>query len=395
MVSPRKVRTLMLAAALALLATGCWDRVEINNRGFVVGISIDASAPKSDAESEENASPFRICYQIVIPGGLNGGGENAKGSTGYSNICGQAASMSSFDQYATDKLSRAPFYDHLKVILVSEQVARYSTGFADMLDFFIRGTGVRRSIKILVARGKASDALYAQSPNEGLPASDIEKISGNRSSLEKLPATQIGYIHERLMNETSYAVQALETKDKSAFISGSAVFDGKTNRQRGALDARQTTGLNFLRGYQMRGTIMLRSSGANLSLNVYEIRSRMRADVRDPAHIVFHVSVGVVVSIRETTGAIDVMQPAIADRIHADATAEIESLIEEAVHAVQAIGKDALGLGEELKRNHPRTWGKVKNDWDQGKNLLAACEVKAHAQVSIRLTGTVDQTERG
>ncbi|MDI4644739.1 Ger(x)C family spore germination protein [Cohnella hashimotonis] len=386
---------LLLTAVFALLATGCWDRVEINNRGFVVGISIDAVAPADDEEEQAADSQFRICYQIVIPGGQSGDGEGGKGSTGYSNICGQAASVSSFDQYATDKLSRAPFYDHLKVILVSERVASQTAGFADMLDFFMRGTGVRRSIKILVSRGNAADALYAQSPNEGLPAADIEKISGNRSSLEKLPATQIGYIHERFMNETSYAVQALETKDKSAFVSGSAIFDGKTNRQQGALDARQTAGLNFLRGYQMRGTIMVRSAGSRIGLNVYEIRSRIRADVQDPAHIVFKVSVSAVVSIRETTGAIDVMQRPIADRIQRDAASEIESMIEEAVYAVQGIGKDALGLGEELKRNHPRTWKKVKNDWDQGKNLLTACEVRAHARVGIRLTGTVDQTERG
>ncbi|WP_459076903.1 hypothetical protein [Cohnella rhizosphaerae] len=97
----------------------------------------------------------------------------------------------------------------------------------------------------MVAKGEAAEALYAHSPNESLPASDIEKIAGNRSSLEKLPATQIGYIHERLMNETSYAVQSLETSNKSVLVSGSAIFDGKTNRQFGTLSARQTTGMNF------------------------------------------------------------------------------------------------------------------------------------------------------
>lgn len=387
----------MLIVAIATLATGCWDRVEINNRGFVAGVSIDAQPAKDEKEDGAQTDPsYRICYQIVVPGGQNGDGESSKGSTGYSNLCGQAASLSAFHQYATDKLSRPPFYDHLKVILISDKVARKDTSFSDMLDFFIRGGGVRRSIKILVAKGDASEALFADSPNESLPAGDIEKISGNRSSLEKLPATQIGFIHERFMNETSYAVQAIETNDKSVLVSGSAIFDGKTNRQWGSLNARQTTGLNFLRGYKMRGMITLQSAGAKISLNVYEIRSRIRADVRDPAHIVFDAAVHVVVAVRETTGATDLTKQSVVNRIQQDAASEVESMIEDAVRALQRdIGKDALGLSDKLKQNHPRTWEKVKNDWDQGKMLLSACEVKAHARVSVRLTGTVDQTERG
>ncbi|SFA87860.1 spore germination protein [Cohnella sp. OV330] len=397
MVSPRRLRAPLLAVVFALLANGCWDRVEINNRGFVAGVSID-TLPAEDGTEEraKSAAPYRICYQIVVPGGQSGDGESSKGSTGYSNLCGKAASLSAFHQYATDKLSRPPFYDHLKVILVSDQVARKGTGFADMLDFFMRGAGVRRSIKILVAKGNASEALNSESPNEGLPASDIEKISGNRSSLEKLPATQIGFIHERFMNETSYAVQSLETSDKSVLVSGSAIFDGKTNRQWGALNPRQTTGLNFLRGYHMRGMITLESAGSSISLNIYEIKSRIRADVRDPEHIRFEATINVVVGIRESSGTIDLVQKTVMDRIQHDAASEIESMIEDAVDALQHdIGKDALGLGEELKQNHPRTWEKVKSDWDQGKMLLSACEVRAHATVGIRLTGTVDQTERG
>ncbi|MDG0790328.1 hypothetical protein OMP38_05290 [Cohnella ginsengisoli] len=264
------------------------------------------------------------------------------------------------------------------MILVSDSVARRGTGFADMLDFFIRGAGVRRSIKILVAKGEAAEALYASSPNERLPASDIEKIAGNRSSLEKLPATQIGYIHERLMNETSYAVQSLDTSNKSVLVSGSAIFDGKTNRQWGTLNARQTSGMNFLRGYKMRGMLTLQAAGAKISLNVYEIRTRLSADVRDPSHIVFDAAVNVIVAVRETTGAIDLLTKSVVDRIQRDAASEIESMIEEAVRVVQRdIGKDALGLGEALKHNHHRTWEKVKNDWDQGKTSVVRLRSQA------------------
>lgn len=381
--------------ALTFLTTGCWDRVEINNRGFVVGVSVDAQPAKED-EDKSTARSFRICYQIVIPGAQKGGTEGGKASSGYSNLCGEAVSLSAFNQFAADKLSRPPFYDHLKVIIISDRVARVGSGFSDSLDFFLRGTGLRRSIKILVAKGDASQALNSESPNEKLPATDIENISGNRRSLEKPPASHIGYIHERLMNETSFAVQQLETQNKSILVSGSAVFDGRTNREAGTLDARQTAGRNFLLGSKMRGFITFQSDGIRVALDVYEIRSHMRANVRDPEHIVFDVSVHARVSIRETTGAQDLMNTSVMNRIQSDAADEIESMIADAVDKIQHdIRKDALGLGDYLKKNHYHTWKKISNDWDRGKYMLGGCIVKPQVKVSVLQMGIVDKSERG
>ncbi|CAI6047760.1 Ger(x)C family spore germination protein [Cohnella sp. JJ-181] len=394
-----RLLALVGAMAMACVMTGCWDRVEINNRGFVTGISIDAPTGSGEGEAASvsglTASFYRICYQIVVPGGQSGGSEGSAGGTSFSNLCGEAVSLAAFHQFATDKLSRSPFYDHLKVILISHRVAREGDGLADALDFFLRGSGIRRSIKILIAKGNAAEALNAESPNERLPTSDIESIASNRNSLEKPPASRIGYIHERLMNETSYVVQVLETAHKSVQVSGSAVIDGKTNREAGTLDERQTAGRNFLYGSKMRGSITFKCQGERVSLSVYETKSSMRADVRDPAHIVFGVNVRSVVTVREITGSLDLSKPAVIKKIQACAESEIESTIEDAVSVVQRdIRKDALGLDEYLQQRHYRTWKKIANDWDHGKYLLSGCIVKPRVSVNVRQAGIVDKSER-
>lgn len=384
----------LVLAALSL--TGCWDRIEINNRGFVVGVSVDEAPQQEDGEGQGTSPPFRICYQLVVPGGQTGGSDSSRGSTGYSNLCAEAANLSAFHQYATDKLSRPPFYDHLKVVVISDKVAKQGRSFSDALDFFLRSANVRRSIKILVARGQASNSLNAKSPNEDLPASDLEKIAGTGSSLDKPPASTIGYIHERLMNETSFVVQSLASEGESVRFSGCAIFDGRTNRHVGALDARQTIGRNLLLGFPVHGTLGIKSGASVVSFSFYDIRRRLHADVRDPQRIVFDVAVSVTVSVGEVTGPqLDLSDSAMIARLQADAKTEIEALIDDTVTAVRRdIRKDALGLGEFLKRNHYRTWRKIAGNWDEGDQLMSRCVVNVRANVSIRQIGIVDMSQR-
>lgn len=60
-----------LLLCLALFATGCWDRVEIEERGFVVGAGIDVAG-------EDDADKYILTFQFVIPGGLQGMGAGRK-----------------------------------------------------------------------------------------------------------------------------------------------------------------------------------------------------------------------------------------------------------------------------------------------------------------------------
>lgn len=77
----RRLTLACMVVLLCTLVTGCWDQVQIEERGFVVGVAIDA--PRSN-EAEKRAakeSPgkprvkqrFLVTHQLVIPGGLIAG----------------------------------------------------------------------------------------------------------------------------------------------------------------------------------------------------------------------------------------------------------------------------------------------------------------------------------
>ena len=71
---------------LLLFLTGCWDRTEIEDRGFVIGAAIDAPQQENvekGAEKEAEDKPkgkqrYVLTTQMVVPAALtqgSGGGE--------------------------------------------------------------------------------------------------------------------------------------------------------------------------------------------------------------------------------------------------------------------------------------------------------------------------------
>ena len=53
--------------------------------------------------------------------------------------------------------------------------------------------------------------------------------------------------------------------------------------------------------------------------------------------------------------------------------------------------KDAIGLERYLYENRYRTWTRIKDDWDHGKNLFSAATIRVEASASIRRSGNIDE----
>src|SRR5699024_11667123 len=59
--------------------------------------------------------------------------------------------------------ARQPFYEHLKVIVFSEELAREPGVFESLVDVFIRYHEMRRATRVFISRGNASDILDIRS----------------------------------------------------------------------------------------------------------------------------------------------------------------------------------------------------------------------------------------
>jgi spore germination protein len=405
-----------LVCWLFFLSTGCWDRVEIEDRGFVIGIAIDMVKKKETEELAEQEAPkkpkgkerFILTYQFVVPGALQqggggsgGGGSGGGGSGGggsgdaFLNISSEGDTMSEITREMATRTSRSPFIEHLKMIILSEEVAK-SDQFANVLDLFLRDHEARRANKIMVSKGDARKVLEVKPKTEKLPVMYINSVAENvQKNARILPEARIGDVHEHLLKSESFTIPRITANDKEIKIAGSAVFHGHNNKMAGFLGEEETEGLNFITG-EITGGILEISVQDNLA--IYEIKDAKRsikANVKDKDQIEFTISIESEGNVGESFASMDYLDPTVISTIEKKVENEIERLANDTIGKVHKdFQVDVLGLGEYLRQNHPDTWKVIKQDWDHGRNYFSKSTIGVEAKVKIRAIGTSNKTKR-
>src|SRR5690625_3946424 len=103
----KKIRSFLI---FCILLTGCWDVVNIEDRGFIVGSAIDIQEDGNSKQPE-----FMITNQIVVPAGMisvqqeSDGGEQA-----FINFTSTGKSIYKMKEEVTTISSKVPYYEHLE-----------------------------------------------------------------------------------------------------------------------------------------------------------------------------------------------------------------------------------------------------------------------------------------
>ncbi|MCK9858613.1 Ger(x)C family spore germination protein [Paenibacillus sp. ATY16] len=407
-------RMLPLLFMASVLLTGCWDRVEIDQRGFVVGVGIDepdkkegekqdTSIQDNDKQSQDNQSAsskqtFKVVYQIVMPAGLstNKSDGGSGGDKAYFNMSVEENAMATSMAKLSQRLSRAPFFEHLKVIIISESIARKPQKFAEAIDFFLRESQMRRSTRVMVTRDKAANILNTHPPDQKLPAQYLEELSDNtKESSRILPESRIGDVHEFLLKHKSFAIQGVKNGSPNySTVTEAAVFNGASNQLVGFLNNKETAGLNFMEGHIKGGQIKFTFEDR---LGVFSIeRASRKLDCtfgRDnlPSFI-FHIEVEG--SVDEVFHAPDTLKEPAISAMETGVQKEIVKLMESTANKLQhEFNCDVMGLREYLFHNHYRWFKQHENQWEEEGKLFSTRPVQMDVKVSIRRSGNINLTE--
>lgn len=406
MADRRFVRTALIGLC-AFLTAGCWDQVQIEERGFVIGVAIDfprstAAEEKADREAPdkpEGRRRFLVTHQFVVPGGLVSGAQERgiqnSANQAFLNLASEGDSLLEISSELATRSSRIPFYQHLKVVIISEAVARSNYAFADALDFFLRDPELRRSSKVMIAKGDARPVLEISPRNEKLPAMYINSVAENiRKTARMVPEVRLGEVHENLVNELSFALPRIASNENEVKVAGAAVFHGQSNRLVGFLGEEETEGLNFLTD-RVKGGMLKTAVGRDLvTFNVQTASRDIRADIRHKERMRFVYTITCEGVIDESFKRLNYLNENATKTLQDNVAKEIERLARDTIRKVHKQMKtDVLGLGSHLKQKHPHLWKQIKYDWDHGRNYFASSDIDVKANVFIRNVGEVNMTE--
>ncbi|MHA6483979.1 Ger(x)C family spore germination protein [Paenibacillus sp. strain BS8-2] len=389
---------LLLSLLLAMLPLmGCWDRIELEERGFVTGIAIDAAVVQEDDKKSGSKQPLSVTFQEVIPAGLKQDGNSGSSLEGksYFNITLEGNSILSIIAKMSAMTSRTPFFEHLKIIVISESVARTEFGFANMLDYFLRNNDARRSVAVMISKGNAKEVLETLPQGEKTPVMFIQSISKNQDSIRMVPEVRIGDIHEYLLKKQSFIVQVVTEKERFISLIGAAVMNGESNFLSGFLNEQETEGYNFLHQGIKGGVIEVNVNDSLLVYKVEEISRRIKVDTSDLDHLRFTIELGVEGNILEAYERLNYLDNQVLHTLQLNIGQAIVQLSELTIKKTQkTLKKDILGLGNYMEEHHPHIWKTISSEWDSGKNYYAHSDIEVIVEPEIRRSGSIINSEQ-
>ena len=401
-------RLWILVAAMAL--TGCWDNMEIQNRGYVLAISVDKAYPiprgtESEEEYEQELPLETIMlekgrpqysYTIQIPvlalakykpaGAGKGGGDEGVEASWNLTILGN--SFMEANRNLATRLDYPPFYEHLQAIVISEEAAR--EGILKPLDLFLRDHEMRRRTRIFVIPGEAKKALDVTPRIDDYPALYLAKLPYNSALTPKmLHITDLGEVSEAIHGGTAFALPKIIVTRDEIKNAGAAVFKGE--KMVGWLDEIDTTYFKWIRDAVRGGLTIIEDPKAEEGLLVLQIK-KAKTKVRP---IVEEGKISMRIEVKASFNLAEKFETHYTNALDNNYIQEMESRTEAYIknqikktikHVQREFEADIFQFGIQVQRYEPRIWKQVEEDWDE---LFKTIDPEVSVEVKIKQIGTM------
>lgn len=338
-----------------------------------------------------------LTNQFVVPSRIGTpieGGSSEENA--FVNISASGNSLYAVDQKMDSLTSKTPFFQHLKVLVVSEDVAKIPYFFTELLDIYIRDAEMRRGIKVIIAEGKAKEILEIHPEDEQLPAMFINMLLDTSfKSTGILKPLAVGQVHELHLKEFSYTIPKVAPKNNRLFYSGGAVYHGHLEKIVGTFSKQEMMGLNLILGDIQGGTIEVDFEGHLITFEIQEIHSHTKLTSKDIDNLTFDVNISVEGNVKEVFGTKELTNERNLTLLEQAITEEVIELSNQSFNKGQKEFKaDVYELDQTLFRKHPKLWNKVKSNWDHGKNYFSNVNININAATEIHLTGASIKTDQ-
>ncbi len=406
-----------------LLLAACWDKIEVEERGFVSGIAIDLANSHSKMDINEQAQPqeqgegetrlqqdekilkqnndedygnknnkFKLTQQLIVPSGL-GQAQNSGGNKvpAFRNLSQTGDTIIEMNRDMIKQAGRITNVTHLDVVLFSEEVATQEGLFADLMDIFLREKEMLRSVKVAITKDHAGDYLYILPENEKIPGMYISKLLENKSNLEIAQLLTVGDVQALLLSKKSFAIPILNIVNTSTInYTGLSIYNGKKKKLVGMLTHDNAKGVNFINSHDQTGTINIKYNNQDITLEILKVNSKISLKNKDKNHLKFQIVINVDAGIAEQYGSLDVMNEDHYKDLKKALEEEITKITTRTVSILQKdVQTDLLGLNTHLYKYHYPLWSKIKDDWEGGQLYFLKSDVNIDVNVTIEKPGNI------
>lgn len=360
-----------------LLASGCWDKSELIEFGYVQAVAIDQTE-QGDIELTT------LFYNPTAHSESSGSTSQAKKAI---TITTHARSVNEAVQDIPLHFGRSAKWDHMRIILIGEKAAR-SKPIGELLDFFSRNHEQRATVLLMATQGNAKDYIKVKPYIEYTIGQQLRKIEESVSQFSskttKLPLYELAIQLEGESNVVIVPMASKAPKNKDIIVAGTALFRDQ-RLVKSLVTPANTQPLLILLNRYKQGIIELPCPGAKQSsgpiketFEVISVHTSVKPLIRGD-DLTIKVNTKLRGSVNElhcsslqTTKDETAMRNRIAEQVKGD--------MEKLIAFLQKHKLDALGIGNNLYRRHPALWKTWKPDWER-RFANASFEISVEANI--------------
>ena len=374
-----------------IFLTGCWSSREINTLAIAVCIGIDKT---------ENG--YLVTEQVLNPRAIA-----SKKATAESPVViytAEGNDLAEIVRRFTTQSSRILYNTDLRMVVFGEDVAK--DGIQNILDYFLRNYEYRTDFYFVIAKNStANEVLGILTPIETVPG--FSMYISLKMSEEKWAAMKSIRIIE-LVNSiiadgdnpvlTGIEISQDEISPKSTDIlkqsgeykklkyTGLGAF--KKDKLAGWLDEDESKGYNYITD-NVKNTIEHAGYDSKVRITYEIINAKSRTKVyfleNKPA---IEVKIKIKCNIVIVEGEFDVSAEENKQVLNELLASKVKLLCEKALNKAQKeLKTDIFGFGEAIHRKYPKTWEKLKDDWndkftDLPVNITVEAETNQLGQIT-------------
>lgn len=385
----RKVAIIITAILITVSLSGCWDKVEINERAFVTAVGIDKHTDIEDVEDESDDAKdkdirdrFTVTY--VYPN-IEAKGKQGQGEPRFL-VSSTGVSPYETSRELRTRLNQVLFFHHMKVLVIGEETARNSDMLKEILDGIERSNQINRKVVVLIAKGKAQDILSVESKFEADTGIYLSNISNAPEGSARFNPLTLGEVLASLHSNKNAMMPRVVAGKDDIKVAGSAVI--KNYQLIGWLGEIENRSALFLKDEIISQTLVVTYYKDEIIVPyiITNSSTKMKSSTSDGKIVIdYMIQMEGDLSQFKLDTKETVMDAKILTQVEKSVEDEVKKQILGTLKKLQKEFKvDVIGVGEHLSKYKPEVWKMVKDDWE---NIFPDIEVNVSVEAKIRRVG--------
>lgn len=358
----KRIKLLIICLLLALLASGCWSKREMESQAYILVLGVDLGG-----------KGYKIHAQVGTPVPTKGGNQDKQP---VQTLRAEGRNLTEAINSLYLKATKSPDLSHLQMLIFSQELA--TKGIQPTLDFLRRGFSIRENLRVAVAGTKIEDLLKTKEKLGDQPALAITnqfQVNTQRSSVVQ---SELKDLVSQVLEPDRQAVLPMLGASEDHFTLGeTAVFDGY--KMVATLSLPETLGLLLWRNQVDTGWVTVPQADPEevVSFKIVGGDTKVKTSLKS-GKLQVQAQVKLVLDVEE-------MVPVDREELEIRAKHYFVNRLANTLEVAKEKG-DFLGIGAVLRRQDNPGWQKVRDNW---LRVLRQGEFDLRCTVQIRGQGPI------